>query len=149
MVGKIIENGFPTSRNELPEEARYFWSMKDELYMIDNVPFKGKKMMIPKKLCGQILDGLHAAHQGVSSMKLSARERMFWPGLDAEISLKRQQCRSCNENAPSQPSEPLIITPTPSVPFEKVVADLCSINSHSYLIYADRHSGWGGQKLQS
>jgi hypothetical protein len=50
MVREIIERGFPTSRNELPEKARYFWSMKDDLYMINNVPFKWKKRIIPKRL---------------------------------------------------------------------------------------------------
>ena len=116
--------------------------MRDDLYIIEDVPFKGKKMLIPKKLRCQVLDGLHAAHQGVSSMKLNARERMFWPGLDADISQKRNQCRSCNENAPSQAAEPMVITPSPDAPFEKVVTDLCTIGGRTYLVYADRYSGW-------
>ena len=43
MIKEIIENGFPTSRNDLPEKARYFWPMRDELYVIDNVPLKERK----------------------------------------------------------------------------------------------------------
>jgi hypothetical protein len=138
---EVIENGFPESRDDLPEETRYFWSMRDDLYVIENVPFKGKKMLIPKKLRSQVLDGLHAAHQGVSSMKLNARERMFWPGLDADINQRRNQCRSCNENAPSQAAEPMITTPIPDSPFEKVVTDLFKVGSRPYLVYADRYSG--------
>ena len=120
---EVIENRFPGSRDDLSEETRYFWSMRDDLYVIENVPFKGKKMLVPKKLRSQVLDGLHAAHQGVSSMKLNARERMFWPGLDADINQRRNQCQSCNENAPSQAAEPMITTQIPDSPFEKVVTD--------------------------
>jgi len=116
--------------------------MRDELYCIDNVTFKGRKMLIPKRLRGKVLEGLHAAHQGEVSMKFNARERLFWPGLDSDISLKRKQCQSCNENAPSQAAESLVMTPTPDSPFEKKVTDLCEINGYSYLVYADRYSGW-------
>jgi len=139
---EVIENGFPKSREELPEMIRYFWSMQEDLYVIDNVPFKGKKMLIPKKLRPKILDGLHAAHQGVTSMKLNARERMFWPGLDADINQKMNQCQSCNENAPSQAAEQMLTTQIPSSPFEKVVTDLFDVGSRKYLVYADRYSGW-------
>ena len=57
--------------------------MKDKLYVIDNVPFKGPKMLIPKILRPEVLEGLHAANQGVTGMLANARDRLFWPGLDA------------------------------------------------------------------
>ena len=116
--------------------------MRKDLYVIDKVTFKGKKMLIPKSLRSRVLDGLHAAHQGVSSMHSHAKERLFWPGLSADISQKRGQCKSCNENAPSQPDEPLIITPLPSTPFEQVVSDIYQKRRLYYHIYADRLSGW-------
>ena len=43
--------------------------MRDDLYEVDGVPFKGKKMLIPRKLRGIVLEGLHAAHQGTTSMR--------------------------------------------------------------------------------
>jgi len=45
---KVILDGFPASRNLLPENLRYYWPMKDSLFVIGNIPFKGKKMLIPK-----------------------------------------------------------------------------------------------------
>ena len=137
-----IESGFPESRNELPKEMRYYWPMRDDMFVIDNVPFKGRKMLIPKKLRTRITEGLHAAHQGITGMKSNARERLFWPGLGADITQRREQCRTCNENAPSQAAEPKIMTADPEAPFDQVVSDLCVMSSHSYLIYADRYSGW-------
>jgi len=88
------------------------------------------------------VEGLHAAHQGVSSMLANARERFFWPGLDAAVKLYRAQCRQCNEQAPSQPAEPPIESQAPEVPFQMVATDLCKLSGFSYLIYVDAYSGW-------
>ena len=54
----------------------------------------------------------------------------------------RTQCRQCNEQAPSQSAEPQINTPPPEMPFQQVVADLFSLEGHTFLAYADRFSGW-------
>jgi hypothetical protein len=139
---EVIENGFPGSRKDLPEELRYFFSMRDDLFVVENVVFKDNKMLIPKKLRPRVVDGLHASHQGVSGMKANAKERLFWPGLDADIKKKRDQCRRCIENAPSQAAEPMILTPPPKLPFQQVAVDFYHKGNHNYLIYADRFSGW-------
>ena len=113
----LIMDGFPTSKEDMPDNLKRYWSMRDELYVIDGVPFKDKKMLIPKNLRAQVLEGLHAAHQGVSSMLTNARLRFFWPGLDSEVKQLRARCRQCNEQAPSQSQEPPIVLPPPEVPF--------------------------------
>ena len=138
----VITSGFPDRRDELPEDLRYFYPFRDELYVIDNTVFKEKKMLIPKKLRVQIVEALHAAHQGVSSMKANARDRFFWPHLDADIKNVRSQCKLCNEIAPSQANEQMIVTPSPNLPFEQVVMDLFYVGGHQYLVYADRYTGW-------
>ena len=139
---EIIESGFPISRKELPEELRVFFPLRDELFVIENVIFKDRKMLIPKKLRPIIMDGLHASHQGVSGMKANAKDRLFWPGLDGDIRTKRNQCRRCIENAPSQSAEPIITTPPPGLPFQQVAVDFYQKGTHHCLIYADRFSGW-------
>ena len=141
-LAQTIINGFPNDKSQLPEAIHPYWGMRNELYVIDGVPFKGKKMLIPKALRPFVLDGLHAANQGVTGMMSNARDRFFWPGLDAAVRLLRQQCRQCNEQAPSQHSEPPIHPPTPLTPFEQTVTDLCDLEGHKFLIYADRFSGW-------
>ncbi len=82
---QLIQDGFPSSRNDMPTNLLCYWNMQDELYVVDGVPFKGKKMLVPKPLRSIVLEGLHAAHQGVSSMLANAQQRLFWPGLDAAV----------------------------------------------------------------
>ena len=137
-----ISKGFPDNRALLPEQIRGFWPMKDELYAIEIVPFNGCRMLIPKILRRRVLEGLHVSHQGVTGMLGYAKSRFFWPGMDAAIRLYRAQCKQCNTNAPSQPSEPIVVTQLPEMPFQQTVADLCDLEGHTFLIYADRYSGW-------
>ena len=139
---RLIVDGFPTDKSSLPSDLQVYWNYRDELYVVENVPFKGHKMLIPRNLRTQVLEGLHAANQGVTGMLANARNHFFWPGLDAAIRQMRLQCRQCNEQAPSQPAEPAISTPPPEFPFEQTVADLFKLEGHTFLAYADRFSGW-------
>ena len=46
-------------------------------------------------------------------------------------------CLDCIRNAPSQPPEQLILTPSPTYPFEQVCADYFHIGHFSYLTIVD------------
>ena len=139
---QLVTEGFPESKDDIPEGLRKYWDMRNELYVIGNVPFKNKKMLIPQNLRRTVLEGLHAGHQGTSSMLANARARLFWPGLDAAVRQLRNQCTQCNEQAPSQREEPAIVSRPPEYPFEQAVADLFHMEGHTFLAYADRYSGW-------
>ena len=75
-------------------------------------------------------------------MLSNARDRLFWPGLDAAVRQMRLQCRQCNKNAPSQPSEPFVVLPPPEVSFEQTAADFFDLEGHKFLAFADRFSWW-------
>ena len=139
---QLIANGFPKDKKDLPDNLKVYWGMRDDLYVVENVPHKNRKMLIPRDLRSTALEGLHAGHQGVTSMLSNARTRFFWPGLDASIRQLRAQCQQCNEEAPSQSEEPLLLTPPPEMPFEQTASDLFSLEGHTFLAYADRFSGW-------
>ena len=59
---RLIVDGFPAEKTQLPLSLQPFWGIRDELYVIENVPFKGHKMLIPSDLRTQVLEGLHAAN---------------------------------------------------------------------------------------
>jgi hypothetical protein len=141
-LNQLIADGFLGEMKDYPVNLQRYWSMQDELYTVENVPFKGQKMLIPTILRQQVLEGLHAANQGVTGMLANARSRFFWPGLDAQVRQLRSRCKQCNEHAPSQREEPPIAPPPPEYPFEKVVTDLFTLEGHTFLAYADRLSGW-------
>ena len=54
----------------------------------------------------------------------------------------RYTCHTCNEIAPQQQKEPLILTPLPQYPFQQIFTDYFEITAHHYLSVVDRFSGW-------
>ncbi|MEL7377532.1 MAG: DDE-type integrase/transposase/recombinase, partial [Bacteroidota bacterium] len=141
-LSDLIKNGFPDSKDKMPSNIRQYWNMRDELYQLDGVPIKGSKILIPKSLRAEVLQALHAAHQGVNGMLANARQRLFWPGLDASVRLTRAQCKACNKMAPSNPRQPLQPPANPDYPFQQTVTDFFDLHGKDYLIYADRYTGW-------
>ena len=142
LLSQAISSGFPPSKNELPELIRRYWPVQDELYTICGVPLKDSRILIPRLLRAEVLECLHAAHQGVNGMLANARQRLFWLGLEANLRQTRAQGRGCNEMAPSQPREPMAEPPTPQFPFQHTVVDFCGISGNKYVIFADRYTGW-------
>lgn len=100
------------------------------------------RLVIPEALHQRVASSLHASHQGLDSMLRRARQTVYWPGIEGDLQHHRAMCNTCNANAPSQPPEPLIFTPPPDYPFQQTVADLFQLGGQTYLVYADRLTGW-------
>lgn len=138
---QTVANGFPVTDKDLPH-ASPFWQYRDALYISDGAVLFEDRVVVPPSLRHAVLDNLHAAHQGTSSMELRARAIVFWPGITADIHAIRAACADCNRNAPSQPPLPAASTVPPSTPFESVYADYFDFAGHHYLVVGDRLSGW-------
>ena len=54
------------------------------------------KILVPKKLRGDVLELLHAADQGVNGMLANTRQWLFWPGLNTRIHQTKAECKTCN-----------------------------------------------------
>ena len=143
-VSRLLQGNvlLPDTKAELSDSILHYWTLKDELYLLEGVPMKGHKILIMRPLQAEVLKCLHATHQGVNGMSANACQQLFWPGLDAHTRQTRAQSRSCNRISPSQPKEPLAEPSLPELPFQHNVVDLCDIRGHLYLIFADRYTGW-------
>ena len=101
-----------------------------------------RRIVIPKPLRKKILHCLHSAHQGVDGMKARANDSVYWPGMNASIRNFRANCSICTTIAPSQPREPITMTPSPEWPFQQIVMDIFHVGHVTYLACADRLTGW-------
>jgi hypothetical protein len=119
-----------------------FWPVCEAVYVHEGVLLHLDRVIIPQSLRRQVLQHLHAAHQGASTMERRARAMMYWPGMSSDIRQTRDTCADCNRNAPSQAATPPIPSAPPSTPFEAVFADFFSQGGHHYLVVGDRLSGW-------
>ena len=76
-VQSLIEKGWPDSKHLVPEAAKPYFSMRDELVMERGVVFKGARCVIPASLRGEVLKQLHVSHMGVESTLRRAQETVF------------------------------------------------------------------------
>ena len=119
-----------------------FWPIRHSLYAEDGVLLFQDRVVIPRSLRPRVLQHLHAAHQGTSSMEQRGRAIAYWPGMTRDIRETRDRCADCNKNAPSQAATLPLPSPPPSTPFEEIFADFFDYGGRHYLLAGDRLSGW-------
>ncbi len=137
-----INTGFQDTHRTANDGLAAFWPFRESLHVAEDVILFGDRVVIPLSLREQVLQILHSAHQGVSAMESRARTIVFWPGITKDIQAMRDQCVTCNKNAPSQAALPPVPSPIPSTPFESIFADFFDYRGHHYLVAGDRLSGW-------
>lgn len=75
-------------------------------------------------------------------MTARASTSIFWPGLTGDIQATRNQCSTCNSNAPSQPAMPPTTPIDLEYPFQHLCVDYFHHEGSAYLVLVDRYSGW-------
>ena len=114
--------------------------------MDDVILYKGR-VGIPPTLRAEVLQSLHAAHQGVCAMNERAKAAVYWPGITGDVNKARRNCYDCNRNAPSQPRTPPGKPWIPTTPFEAIAIDYFNYKGRYYFVAADRLSGWTETQL--
>ena len=138
----LVEFGFPPSRDGLPEDLQPYWQYRDRLSLVDNVILMDQRIVVPQALRNEVLQALHAAHQGTSRMYSRALGAVFWPGITKDIECTRSRCHDCWRMTPSQSRMPPVQPCVPNRPFQAVAADFCVLRGIGYLVIVDRFSGW-------
>lgn len=138
----VILNGFPQHKQQLPDNCRRFWSVREHLSVDDGLIVYGCRLLIPTTLRPKILSDLHKSHQGLVRTKQRARLTVYWPGIDNDIDNTILSCQLCQDHLPSNPKEPLIQKPKPERPFQEIAVDYCSYGGQQFLIIVDCFTDW-------
>lgn len=88
------------------------WPVCESIYAQEGVLLYQDRVVVPSSLRRRVLQHLHAAHQGTSTMEQRARAIVYWPGMSKDIRETREGCADCNRNSPSQAATPLPISTT-------------------------------------
>jgi len=137
-----INDGFPPRADKSCSDLRQYWMVRDRLSISNGLATMDGRLIIPQACRSRILKSLHSAHQGTTKMMARAQQTVYWPRLGLEIRNTRYNCQKCNERAPSQPSEPLQLTPSPIYPFQSICMDFFQLGHHEYISIVDRFSCW-------
>ena len=139
---QLICSGFPSNSRELSLELRPYHRISSSLCTIDGVILTGSRIVVPSVLRPEILQALHAAHQGVSSMCARAADSVYWPNINIDIQRTRDQCADCHRIAKSNAMQPPSDTSPPEYPFHKIASDYFTYNNNDYVVVVDRYSNW-------
>ncbi len=100
---------------------------------------KGKRLVIPGSIRGEVLEKVHQRHQGITKCLERAQMSIWWPGITKQIKDKVSQCETCVKNSYSHP-EHLLTNPLPSRPWQRVASDIFHWNKGNYVLLIDYYS---------
>ena len=84
------------------------WIHREDLVTANGLVFKGTRLVIPQSIRNELTQRAHASHLGIVYTTNTAREIMYWPGMDADLEEEVRKCESCQRNQQSQIKEPLM-----------------------------------------
>ena len=90
-LAEQIDRGFPESQYDLHEDLRVYHKIKENLHVVDGVVCYKGRLIIPVVLRQEVLDAIHAAHQGVSGMNNRVEQSVYWPGITVDL----HNCKTC------------------------------------------------------
>ena len=85
---EVVLRGFPQSSYGLKQYHKF----KHDLHVAEEMVCYKDRIIIPVKLRQQVLETIHAAHQGVTGMISRVEDTVFWPGICTDITKTRGSC---------------------------------------------------------
>ena len=104
-----------------------------------NLLLRGHRIVIPRSLQQETLQKIHSGHQGIQRCRLRVSTSVWWPGISQQVEQVIKSCPECAK-ASVPHVQPMIASPLPSHPWEKVASDLFQLNGKTYLLVADYFS---------
>lgn len=140
-LSDLILQGWPQSMQDIPPQLHPYWSIRDELGIVDGLVLKGQRVIIPVSMKKDTLHRLHDAHQGLASTLHRARQTVYWPGIKQDIETTIELCKECQMHARTKPrtSERQLQA---SRPMEIVAADIMATKASNFLVVVDYFSGY-------
>ena len=116
-----------------------YWQFRGELSLCDNLLLYGTRIVVPDKMKHETLQKIHQGHQGIQRCRLRVNTSVWWPGVSRDMEEFVRSCLECQQSA-ILPREPLLQSPLPSHPWERVTSDLFEHKKSTYLLVVDYFS---------
>lgn len=124
---------------KLQKPLKPYAAVKSELNIVRGLLLKGNRIVIPSKLHTDMIDKLHAGHQGLSKCRRRAQNSVWWPNIGKALQDKVFNCPICCQYRTTR-TEPLMPSKLPDRPWQKVATDLFEWQKSQYLLVVDYYS---------
>ena len=84
----------------------------------------------------------HESHLVIEKRKRRARDILYWPNMNAQISDLLANCSSCLKHRNNNVEELLIQHDVPDRPWQNIACDLFTLGGKDYLLTVDYYSKW-------
>ncbi|XP_033100807.1 uncharacterized protein K02A2.6-like [Anneissia japonica] len=139
---RIILKGWPQVKQEVPKQLHNYFDLRDELVTHDGLIYRGERLLIPPAARKNMMEQIHAAHQGIQASIRRARESVYWPGITTQLKDYIGRCEICTQNSDQQQKETLQSHEVPRRPWSKVAMDIFFLDDRNYLITVDYFSNY-------
>lgn len=137
---RVIMAGWPEYISDLPPALHKYFEHRHRLTTTGGIIMLDKRIYIPSPMRKIILDRIHDGHQGISKCRERARDSAFWIGINKDIQTRVQSCEHCMQHRSSQNREPLICSPLPERPWQRIAADFAEYKKENFLVVVDYYS---------
>ncbi|KAJ8353520.1 hypothetical protein SKAU_G00210870 [Synaphobranchus kaupii] len=83
---KVIVNGWPNMKQDCSPDLSEYWNCRSELTVVEDIVYKGSKVVIPKSLRKEMLKKIQDGHLGIEKCKKRALCKLTTTTADAVIS---------------------------------------------------------------
>lgn len=126
-------------KHKCPAAVHPYYSVASEISVQQGLLMRGGRIIIPPSLRQEILGKIHAGQQGITKCRERARQSVWWPRMSKELENLVKNCTECCREQ-RQRHQPLIPSPLPELPWQKVATDLFEWKQHTYLLIVDYYS---------
>jgi hypothetical protein len=72
-----------------------YWNVREDLHVNKDIIFRNRQIVVPQELRRQLLRSLHLDHGGTTKTLAKAREVIYWPDMNNEITQMIEDCNTC------------------------------------------------------
>ena len=135
---KYCQEQWP-DKSSLKGPYKPYTAVASELCVANGLLLRGSRLVIPPSLRPDILNKIHTGHQGITKCRRRIAQTVWWPGIAKDLENLISKCSICCRQKP-QHSEPLLTSPLPDHPWQKVATDLFEWRQSSYVLVVDYYS---------
>ena len=137
-----IQQGWP-EKSKIPVHLLPFYEKRNEISYERKLLLWNHRIIIPTSLHNDILNELHLAHFGITTMRHQASATVWWPKINEDIEKFVKLCKPCQRFQNKMPENPLIPWNVPDEPWERLHLDFTGpFKGKQWLIIIDAYSRW-------